>query len=246
MIPGISRCLLAQLVLMLVASVSLKHRRYFKESKNTVFPFVQSEILSQSINRNPYRPLNHKILRRNHITSNPNLPFAHLFLFPSVSFSYGCVSSLSLGGPRHPCVAALWMPPWQMSTMSLFFFFLSLKRAFCTFNHVTLSRADYRRLSSLEKVRAGIRASWGIRSPNWFQLSLPPNDQFFSRTDGAVARTLERAVGPFFFSLSLSLFLSLLLFWNQQRLHAGQLQRDLKPLFNINHMVVPVVQAPCF
>ena len=63
---------------------------------------------------------------------------------------------------------------------------------FVRFNHVTLSQADYRRLSSLEKVRAGIRASWGIRSPNWFQLSLPSNDQVFNRIDRAVDLYVRR------------------------------------------------------
>lgn len=122
------------------------------------------------------------------------------------------------------------MPPGKWAQLLSF-----PNRAFCTFNHVTLSRADYSRLSSLEKVRAGIRASWGIRSPNWFQLSLPSNDQFFSRTDGAVARMLEEGGGAFFF---------LLCFFGSSMLDSSNVIWN--PSYNINHMVVPVVLSPCY
>lgn len=132
-------------------------------------------------------------------------------------------------GPVAPLRTCTLDALWQMSTASLF----CPNCAFCMFNHVTVCWPDYRRLNSLEKVRAGIRASWGIRSLNWFQLSLPSNDQSFSRTDGAVACMLEEGGGVFFWGGGTSI-----------GLHAGQLQCDLKPLFNINHMVVPVVLSP--
>lgn len=139
-------------------------------------PLFHQETLSQLIKPSQIKHYNRTI-------SKPALIHLLASSFPSLMFSYGCVSSLTVGGgPQHPCVPALWMPPGKWVPCLSF-----PSRAFCTFNHVTLSQADYRRLSSLEKVRAGIRTSWGIRSPNWFQLSLPSNDQFSRCIDGAVS-----------------------------------------------------------
>lgn len=123
-------------------------------------------------------------------TSRPSLSFYLILIWMCfIFFSQGPAAPLR--------VPALWMPPGKWTPCLSF-----PNCAFCTFNHVSLSRADYRHLSSLEKVRAGIRASWGIRSPNWFQLSLLSNDHFFSRADGAVARTLAEGGGAFFFRSS--------------------------------------------
>lgn len=121
------------------------------------------------------------------IPSLTTIHLLHVFLFFFPYPHMDVFHLFSLGGPQDPCVPALWMPPGKWVPRLSF-----PSRAFCTFNHVTLSRADYSRLSSLEKVRAGIRASWGIRSPNWFQLSLPSNDQFFSHIDGAVGLYVRR------------------------------------------------------
>lgn len=122
----------------------------------------------------------------------------------SVSLSFSCVSSFfTREAWSTPVYVHSGCPLANEHRTSLF-----PNRAFCTFNHVTLSRPDYRRLSSLEKVRAGIRASWGIRSPNWFQLCLPSNDQFFSPADGAAAHTLRE--GSFF-----------ICFGTSKGLHAG-------------------------
>lgn len=153
--------------------------------------------LSQLIKLHPQSSLKSQMVHCKHKISNPTL--IHL-LSSSFILSRPHMDAFhlfSLGGPQHPCVPALWLPPGKWVPRLSF-----PSRAFCTFNHVTLSRADYRHLSSLEKVRAGIRASWGIRSPNWFQLSVPSNDQFFSRIDGATG--LYVRMGRSFLSLSLS------------------------------------------
>lgn len=196
------------------------------------------KILLQPIKVKPHPSLKHQIMHYNHNTFNPALLFVHSTSRPPLSFPliliWMCFIFFSQGPAAPLRVPALWMPPGKWALLLSF-----PNCAFCTFNHVSLSRADYRRLSSLEKVRAGIRASWGIRSPNWFQLSLLSNDHFFSRTDGAVARTLEEGGGAFFSPL-------LCFFGISKGLYAGQLQRDLKPLLNINHMVVPVSLSPCY
>lgn len=143
-------------------------------------------------------------MRYNSIISNTALSFtpfhstSHLPLSFSLILMWVCFIFVLSGACSTPCVPALWMPPGKWAPRLSF-----PNCAFCTFNHVTLSQADYRRLSSLEKVRAGIRASWGIRNPNWFQLSLPSNDQFFSHIDGALARMLGEGSKAFFFSSSL-------------------------------------------
>lgn len=180
-------------------------------------------------------------MRHNSIISNTALSFtpfhstSHRPLSFSLILMWVCFIFFLSGACSTPCVPALWMPPGKWAPRLSF-----PNCAFCTFNHVTLSQADYRRLSSLEKVRAGIRASWGIRNPNWFQLSLPSNDQFFSHIDGALARMLGEGSKAFFF------LPSTVFFGTSKRLHAGQLQRDLKPHFNINHMGVPLELGPCY
>lgn len=143
------------------------------------------------------------VLRRRF--SHP-VPPHHHFRFFSLVFSYFHLDvfhafHLSRGarGTRAYLHSGCPLANEQHVSLSFFLSFFCPRRAFCTFNHVTLSRADYRRLSSLEKVRAGIRASWGIRSPNWFQPSRPSNDQFFRRADGAVACTLEEGGEASFF-----------------------------------------------
>lgn len=145
-------------------------------------------------------------MHHNRKNFNPAILFLHPISSPPLLFPliWMCFIFSSQGPAAPLCVPALWMPPGKWALRLSF-----PNCAFCTFKHVSLSRADYRRLSSLEKVRAGIRASWGIRSPNWFQLSLLSNDHFFSRIDGAVARTWDEGGGAFFFTP--------LLFWNQQR-----------------------------
>lgn len=75
-VPGISYCLLAQLVLMLESSFCLKHCRHFWLHSFLRMPCPRCSIeklLSQLINLNPHSSLKSQIMHYNHIISNPTL-----------------------------------------------------------------------------------------------------------------------------------------------------------------------------
>lgn len=162
-------CLLAQLAFKLELFL-LKHLSAGDSDKNVSHSSFKKYFPSNKIHKSCIIIL--RLPNQLLLTSRPHLSFPYNLIWMCfIFFSWG---------PTAPLRTALWMPPGKWAPHLSF-----PSRAFCTFNHVTLSWADYRHLNSLEKVRAGIRASWGIRNPNWFQLSLPPNDQFFGRIDGA-------------------------------------------------------------
>lgn len=162
-------------------------------------------MLLQSIKVWPHPTLKHQIRHSSRKLLNSALLFLLLYLIPtphplrlSLCSHMDAFHLFLSGGQRHPCMYLhSGCPLANERRLSLF-----PNCAFCTFNRVSLSRADYRRLSSLKKVRAGIGASWGIRGSNWFQLYL-----FFCLMTTSLAVPMDAVVhmfegGPFFFRSS--------------------------------------------
>lgn len=105
-----SHCLLAQLVLMLEASFSLKHCRHLMQhsylrmlcplcSIKKYFYSLYKLSLIHLLNTKLCTTITTLSIQLSCSCTPPPVP-----LFRSLLFSYGCVSSFSLRGQRHPCV----------------------------------------------------------------------------------------------------------------------------------------------